>query len=282
MNIWPLKIAAKIILSRLPLHYSIWKRLGLFEFGQMDKAAYALKVFNIHVNEAFSDGLPEGAVVLELGCGDSLASALIAPSYGGARTLLIDVGSYAQTDILYYQKLADELRHVGLVVTDISTAQDIQEMLVCLKAEYLTNGLRSLKSIPDRSVDFIWSHSVLEHIRLAEFRDTMLELKRILKPGGRISHNVNLKDHLADSLNNLRFSEKIWENSLFANSGFYTNRLRYNQMAHIFNDLGYETISSATGSWDALPLSRKCLAPPFCDMSEEILKVRSYHVVLSV
>lgn len=282
MNVWPLKIAAKIILSRLPLDYSVWKSLGLFEFGQMDKAAYALKIFDIHANAAFPNGPPKNSVILELGCGDSLASALIAPSHGVARTMLVDVGLYARTDIFYYKKLAEELRQSGRFVPDISATQNIQDMLVCLKAEYLTKGLQSLRSIPDHSVDFIWSHSVLEHVRLAEFKDTMTELKRILRPGGRISHNVNLKDHLADGLNNLRFSERIWEGSLFANSGFYTNRLRYNQMAQIFDDLGCKTISSATGSWDTIPLSRERLAFPFCDMSEEVLKVRSYHVVLSV
>lgn len=282
MNVWPLKIAAKIILSRLPLDYSVWKSLGLFEFGQMDKAAYALKIFDIHTNAAFPNGLPKNSVILELGCGDSLASALIAPSHEVVRTLLVDVGLYARTDILYYKKLADELRQLGRFVPDISAAQNIEDMLACLGAEYLTKGLQSLRLIPDHSVDFIWSHSVLEHVRLAEFKDTMIELKRILKLGGKISHNVNLKDHLADGLNNLRFSEKIWEGSLFANSGFYTNRLRYSQMAQIFDDLGYKTISSATGSWDTIPLSRESLAFPFCDMSEEVLKVRSYHVVLSV
>ncbi len=34
---------------------------------------------------------------------------------------------------------------------------------------YLTEGLKSLREVPDASVDFLFSNTVLEHIRLKEF-----------------------------------------------------------------------------------------------------------------
>lgn len=89
------------------------------------------------------------------------------------------------------------------------------------------------------SIDFIWSQAVLEHIRKSEFLDTMLELHRILRPNGVCSHVVDLKDHLGGALNNLRFSEKLWESNFMASSGFYTNRIRYSEMLDIFHQAGF-------------------------------------------
>src|SRR2546426_11298751 len=34
---WPLKIAAKVVLSRLPFPYSFWRRLSLFKHGDMSR-----------------------------------------------------------------------------------------------------------------------------------------------------------------------------------------------------------------------------------------------------
>ena len=73
-----------------------------------------------------------------------------------------------------------------------------------------------MKKIEDESIDYIFSHSVMEHVRKFEFDDLVDEMYRILRPRGVISHNINYKDHLDESLNNLRFSEEIWESNLFA------------------------------------------------------------------
>jgi len=44
------------------------------------------------------------------------------------------------------------------------------------------------------------------------------------------SHRVDLRDHFGSALNNLRFSDKKWELDWIANSGFYTNRIRLQEM----------------------------------------------------
>ena len=74
--------------------------------------------------------------------------------------------------------------------------------------------------IKSDSIDYIFSHSVLEHIRLFELEETINQMYRILKKGGFVSHNINYKDHLDEGLNNLRFPTSLWESNLFANSGF--------------------------------------------------------------
>ena len=75
---WYLKIALKIVLSRIPLERTFWNRLGVFRHGRMKEPSYAFEVFMKHFHRA---GLPsdrQGFVGLELGPGDSLFSALSA------------------------------------------------------------------------------------------------------------------------------------------------------------------------------------------------------------
>lgn len=52
---WYLKILIKIILSRLPLNYSFWQKIGLFRHGHMEKVDYIIKVFERHINFAELD-----------------------------------------------------------------------------------------------------------------------------------------------------------------------------------------------------------------------------------
>ncbi len=51
---WQLKIAAKIVLARLPLSYHLWEKIGLFKQGGMERPEYALKTFRRHFDAAVS------------------------------------------------------------------------------------------------------------------------------------------------------------------------------------------------------------------------------------
>ena len=77
---WRLRIAAKMVLSRLPIDYGAWRRLSIFHHGDMDRPEYASNVFHRHYDRVLLPERPEGVVGLELGPGDSLASAFIGRS----------------------------------------------------------------------------------------------------------------------------------------------------------------------------------------------------------
>ena len=73
---------AKIILKRLPINYNYWIKLGIFRHGKMDSSEYAINVIDKHItNSALVNNL-QGKVILELGPGDSIATAII--SYVGS------------------------------------------------------------------------------------------------------------------------------------------------------------------------------------------------------
>ena len=280
---WWMKIAAKIVLSNMPISYGSWSKLGLFKHGNMSEISYAKKIFLLHFFNAYdSFASAKDKVVLELGPGDSVMSALIAASCGARKVYLVDVGDFAIKNVEFYVSMAKELRRderfssVPVLTKDMTFA----EMLSLLNAEYLTDGVNSLRSIDSASIDFVWSHSVLEHIRKHLFQECMLELYRITKVGAIISHNVDLMDHLGGKLNNLRFSDKVWESELMANAGFYTNRLRAPDYKQCFLSLGYKIIKYETGKWPELPTSRKVMRKEYSCLHDEELLVRTLSVVM--
>jgi hypothetical protein len=280
MNIpWWSKIGFKLILSRLPFGYAVWQRIGLFRHGSMDKCDYAINVFGGHMAKAGLTANLAGKTILELGPGDSISSAIISAAHG-AQAILVDTGPFVRGDIIPYIKLTKVLRENGLAPTDLTTCKNIQQILSLCHAQYLTSGLRSLSSIESASVDMIFSHAVLEHVRVSEFAAIQTEIHRILKPHSYASHCIDLKDHLGGSLNNLRFSRETWESDLFTKSGFYTNRIRYRQMLEQFKKAKYSVIDATPQRWDSLPISRSKLAEEFRILPEDELLISSFDVLL--
>ena len=277
---WPLKVAVKVVLSRLPLKNSFWKRVGIFVHGRMDKPEYAYEIFCKHFVR-YSSMRPDGkAVSLELGPGDSLFSAIIAHALGCAGTFLLDVGNYALKDLSIYREMETFLQKKGFPIPKPDESPGLEGLLKVYSAKYLVEGLRSLRGIPNASVDFIWSQHVLEHVRKAEFFDLMVELRRVLRPGGMCSHAVDLKDHMGFALNNLRFPESLWESDFVARSGFYTNRIRFPEMLHLFERAGFRPAVVSVNRWDRLPTPKGKLAKEFQSVSEADLRVSEFEVVL--
>ena len=196
--------------------------------------------------------------------------------------LLVDVGDFAQKDLDRYRHIAEHLVSEGLATaSDLSRLHSFEELLTVCRAEYRTNGLDGLRALPYGSVDFIWSHSVLEHVRKRDFDATMQATYHILKNGGRASHSVDLMDHLAKSLNNLRFPETVWESEFMAGSGFYTNRLRFSQIEDSMRRAGFASVAGKRGCWSELPVPRANLDRQFRDVSEEDLLTRTAHFLLT-
>jgi SAM-dependent methyltransferase len=267
------------VLSRLPIGYGVWQRLGLFRHGEMDSGAYALEVFRAHLERAGWRDAISGKTVLELGPGDSLATALIAAAHG-AKAVLVDTGAYAREDMRGYESIAQKLRTAGLRCPDIAACKDTNELLEACGARYLTDGLTSLKSLPASCVDLIFSQAVLEHVRRRQFLETMRECRRLLVSGGAFSNVVDLQDHLGGALDNLRFSERVWESDFLAKSGFYTNRIQYSEMLSHFLAAGFRVESVKSRSWPALPTPRHKLSDEFRALPDRELLISGFDILL--
>lgn len=272
---WYLKIGAKIALSRIPVSYRFWSNIGLFKHGKMTDPDYAIKIFFLHFDQVFGKRPPDNSVFLEMGPGDSIASAVCAASVETKKIYLVDVGHFATHDMNFYCRLSGILQERGGTPLDISEDIGFDNLLDACSAKYLTDGLFSLHHIRDNSVDYAWSHSMMEHVRKHDFCDTVKEHYRIMKPGGVVSHNIDLQDHLGGNLNNLRFSEKVWESNFMVESGFYTNRLRASEIIRTFQKAGFTIENEQRGQWSKIPTPRTKMAMPFNHASDKDLLTRT-------
>jgi len=144
----------------------------------------------------------------------------------------------------------------------------------------MTEGLDSLRKIPSASVDFVWSNAVLPYVRRNQFVLTLQELRRVQRQSGVASHTIPIKDIIGGKLNDLRFGRGIWESPLMANSRFYTNRLRYQELLRLFREAGFEPDVIRIGEWETLPTPRRKMAKEFATLPEEDLKVAEFDVLL--
>ncbi len=105
------------------------------------------------------------------------------------------------------------------------------------------------------------------------------ELRAIIILDDICSHLTLLVDSLGE-INSLRFSQNIWEFNFMANSGFYTNRLRYSQFLKLFREAGFATEVVQIRQWDALPTPKPQLFKRFIARSDEELSLYSFSVIL--
>jgi SAM-dependent methyltransferase len=287
---WWARIGAKVVLSRLPVPYGAWKRLGLFEHGAMDRPDAAIETFLSHATAAgvLSGGRlrplsgaadeADGFAFVELGPGDSMASALIGHVLGASRSWLVDAGRYATTSVEAYRRIAAALRSRGWPIGSGLAAGSTESMLEHCNARYLVDGIDSMARIPSASVDYGFSNAVLEHVPAEHFDRMVSEWARILRPGAVALHRVDLKDHLGGGLNNLRFSDAMWDSSLFRRSGFYTNRIRYGDIIDRFRSAGFAVEVIRCERWPRVPISRALLAPRFASIDDDDLRVSGFDI----
>ena len=277
---WQLKIAAKVVLSHVPLSHRLLNKVGVFNLGGMLRPEYAVGVFRRHFQNAEFARKNQPFVALELGPGDSLFSVVIARAFGASAAYSVDVGDFAADRVEYYQQLEGYLRRQGLNPPSLAHCSNLNDVMEVCNGQYFVNSVDSLKRIPTASVDFIFSHTVLQHVRRKDFRPMLAELRRIQRSDGVGSHTISISDILGGNLNDLRFSEKTWESDLMASSGFYTNRIRYNEFLRYFHEAGFIPQVYRTAHWETLPTPRNKMAPEFAALSESELQISGFDVYL--
>ncbi len=271
---WFLKIIIKIIISRLNISYKIWKKIKIFRHGNMENFEYSRKIFESHFRDMNKIRRIKNPKIMEIGPGDSLFSMIYSRKYSSEKFYFIDVDNFANKNIKLYDQLQEELEKENFFSVKLKKDfKNFDDVLNFYNAKYLISGIESLSKIKDNSIDYIFSHSVMEHVRKDELNILIKEMYRILKPNGVISHNINYKDHLGESLNNLRFSEKIWESDFFAKSGFYTNRITAKKMHNNFKKIGFNLVKENFGRWDSLPIKKNSLSKEFRNLSEDELMI---------
>jgi arsenite methyltransferase len=131
---------------------------------------------------AETTGLPEGAVLASLGCGNPTALADLHPG-----ETVLDLGSGGGIDVLLSaRRVGPTGRAYGLDMTDemLALARENQRKAGVRNAEFLKGEIESIP-LPDASVDVIISNCVIN--LSADKRRVLREAFRVLKPGGRFA-----------------------------------------------------------------------------------------------
>jgi SAM-dependent methyltransferase len=278
---WWTKVGAKLALARMPVPYRFWRKLGFFRHGDMNCPRRALTTFQGYFDRAREvRALPQGFTVLELGPGDSVLAGLAARAHGAGRVWLLDAGAYADTDVRRCKTAADLLRAQGANPLDLDGCVDLAEVLQRNNIAYLTEGVAAFGRIPAASVDFFWSQVVLEHVPAPDFDVLLQQLRRVVKNDAVGIHSVDFRDHLGGGLNHLRFGARVWESDLFRRSGFYTNRIRCNEMVTRFEAAGFAVCVLREMRWPHLPLPRARMAAPFRNCPEDVLSVAEAELLI--
>lgn len=126
----------------------------------------------------------------------------------------------------------------------------------------------------------LFSQAARERVRKHEFLQTQKECFRVMKQGAVASHRIVFRDHLGGALNNLRFSEYVWESDFFVKSGFYTNPIQLDEMLRQFERAGFNIESTEIQLWPILPTPREKMGKVFAALPDNALNVSGFDVVL--
>jgi len=140
-------------------------------------------------------------------------------------------------------------------------------------------------SLPSSSIDLVSSNNTFEHIPTHLLGPILMELRRILRKRGVMSHYIDMVDHYAyfDSnlspLNFLKYSAREWtwiENSLQSQ-----NRMRISEYRQLYERIGLPIFREINESSDSKLLQTITLDPAYQKMSEEDLLV-AYSQIISI
>jgi len=278
---WLVKLCIKLAISRSPVSYRLWRRVGIFRHGSpMEHFQTAQHKLQRALDFHSTHGGGEVSRLLELGPGDSLALAIPAVTRS-IRCDFVDVGDFAVYELGRYTELAERCeRDVGASVFQNIDFSTRESLLRSIGASYGVQGLQSLKELPANSIDVSLSTVVLEHIRVDEFDETLAELFRIMRPGGTGQHYIDVMDHLGGRLNNLRFSRGIWEAPFMATSGFYTNRLRPSEIIQRATAAGFQTSIIRMQKFPSIPTSRKLMSEEFRQFADSDFEIAAFELAL--
>jgi SAM-dependent methyltransferase len=148
------------------------------------------------------------------------------------------------------------------------------ELLRQIGVEYIVQDF-TRNHIPTESVDLIISYAVLEYPHPDLITDILKEFRRTLRPGGVISHWIDLRDEYAyfdkkiTPFNFLRFSRRSWR--LIDNPLISNNRLRISDFRRAMGQAGFRIVDERIVRGKEADLTRVPLAEEFRGCPEDDL-----------
>ena len=186
----------------------------------------------------------------EFGAGWDLAGPLCFWSAGIEHQTLVDIASHTRLGLVNHTlarlsqlvpeveaRLGGPVRSVD--ATPVSSFEELRERF---GITYLAPVDAAETGLPDASFDVVTTSDTLEHIPAHDLAPILRESARILRPGGFMSHLVDMMDHyryIDPSItvyNYLKYSDRVWR---LLNSPIEPqNRLRLPDYEEVFAEAG--------------------------------------------
>lgn len=192
---------------------------------QTDHIGYSRKKFTALKQSLAPFTTLEHKVMLELGPGGFLGTGILALEAGAAKYIALDDGIHTfiqPKKIEHYRTLLD---HKPKAFHRYFVKENKQTRYQEEKIAFAAIDQASRYPLPDASVDLVYSCAVLEHVH--DLDRAFQEMHRVLKPGGYMYHEVDLRDHIfsQQSLWFLGIPDWLFR-YLFRRTGGYVNRKR--------------------------------------------------------
>lgn len=279
---WRLKCLAFHLLEIAPmgknLHSILQKRVTGRYYQKL--TPNELSAYSFHT-ENFMSFTPSG-VALEFGAGRNLLTPLLLSRAGASRIHAFDL-----TRLATLEQVNDVILQLrNLLPGDWPTVASLEELLPAYRIQYHAPGDARNTGLADKSVDFVYSTSTLEHIPATEIRQILSECKRLLSPQGVMSFIIDYHDHFGTADRNItrwnfyRYSRRAWNK--YNPSNHYQNRLRHSDHEALFAgmDLVVDLERRTIPDWAESELLRTAIAPDFARYSRQDLLTSNGHFIL--
>jgi hypothetical protein len=306
---WLLKAAAQKALSFFPARHScnylfqkhVTRSIALESTSLKYKVDYARRHLQIWTSIS---GVPlDGIHVLELGTGWYPVLPIVFYLCGAAKVSTIDKAPLLRriniiktiqllTELLHDNELFDDFPWIRRdrvenlrTVSHGATSLSLSELLARLNIEALVQDARCT-NIPQGSVQFLLSNSVLQEIPKDVLFGIFREFRRMASRDSTMIHYINMVepfvgyDPTITAYHFLQFSESAWK--CINNPLHFHNRLRMPDYRDIHTTSGFRILSEDNEKGPDSDLDGLRLAAPFAQYPREDLRILRTWIVSQV
>ncbi len=267
---WQLKARLQNAVAALPfasssVYYAIQRTVGGLRQGlnhPVDRFKAAIRMVD-WIESAGRD--ISGRRFVEVGTGHMVNVPTALWLLGAGETLTVDLNRYLSATLVaesneyirrhereiveLFGARAESERFRGRFNQLLSFSGKLEALLEMMSVDYLSPGDAAALPLPDQSVDFHVSNTVLEHVPASAISGILGEAKRVMAPGGLLVHNIDPSDHFSHddstipAVNFLSFSDSEWD-KWAGNQFMYQNRLRSREYLELFERAGVHIVRS--------------------------------------
>lgn len=278
---WPIRVIKLSVLGRLPFGDGL-RRLKRQWFGyEPDPRNLRDTLDNLGQMRAALGRLDrsfKSATILEIGSGWFPTIPIMLCVEGAGRVLMTDLNVHMD-EVTFATTLK-------FLKNEMPTEKGLQgkEAIGDFPIKYLAPF--KLADVPDGSLDYVISRTVLEHIMPSDLESLLAALRPKLSKSGLMVHLVDHSDHLEHSDRSIsKVNFLTWSARKHALVNWLTkegeSRLRHHEYLPLFERAGYEVLS-ATSAVHEETLKRVPSLPlvmPYADMTaEQISTLASLYV----